>query len=894
MTPGATRVPAGVTAAASILIALLVCSLAPGLLEPADPGTIHATSVLVGPSATYPLGTDALGRDVLSRMIDGAGGTVVGPLVLAVATLALGVPLALLAGFRGGATDATISRIVDVVYALPALLIAIVVVGVFGGGIWIAVAALTVLHVPQTVRLFRAALLQRRRLPYVEAAEVLGVPPWRIMGRHLLAPMLPLVRAVLFVRLTYGLVELSSLSFLGFGATPGSTNWGRMLAENRGLISVNPWAALAPGLALILVAVSFNLLGDWAGERDGTRVRATGREGPGTRRGRAGRRARTDGRAETPASGRERGPGLSVADLRIASWERGRSVEIAAEVALTVRPGEAVGLVGESGSGKSLTALALLGLLPTGVRSTGALALNGVDIRRSPEGVRGGGVSLLLQDPGTMLNPLERCGAQVLAGLRDERGHRLGARARRGLAAERFAEVGLPDALVDRYPFELSGGERQRVAIAAAIARRPAVLIADEPTSALDASARSELLELLDRLRRERQLGLLLITHNLGLAFSVCDRVHVMYAGRIVESAPSAALVSSPRHPYSLGLLLAEPPADQRVSPLGAIPGTMPAPGSRSPGCDFAPRCRWAAPRCTAARPVPAEVAVGHLTRCVRIAEIGPELDRVRRRPRGSASESSVERRETLARVRGLTVAFAGRRPSVALDRVDLDLPAGAGIGLIGDSGAGKTTLARCLVGLIIPGSGMVEVGGIELPATTRSDRESLRRTAQMVFQDPAGSLNPALSVGSTLREALALGGGGAEAEVSALLGRVGLPAAYAGRRPAALSGGERQRVAIARALARRPRLLICDEVVSGLDVSTQAQILELLRELHASLSLTLLFISHDLAVVRQITDELCVLADGRVVETGRTEAVLDAPVHAVTRRLLADSRPRT
>ncbi len=601
-------------------------------------------------------------------------------------------------------------------------------------------------------------------------------------------------------------------------------------------------------------------------------------------------------------------PLLEAVGLRIESLINGQNRTIVTNLDLTLAAGETIGIVGESGSGKSMTARALMGLLPGGLSAQGAVRLDGRDLlqlsKREFAGIRGHEIALVMQDPFTMLNPVVRCGLQVTDVLKDG-DRRLSRRARHAEAIRRLTEVGIPEA-VDRYPFELSGGMRQRVAIAAALAGDPRILIADEPSTALDVTTQAEILALLKSLQESRSMGLVLITHDLRVAFSTCDRLYVLYAGSLLEVGDAAAVEAEPLHPYTLGLLLSEPPADRRLSELVAIPGAVAAVDDVADMCVLAPRCQWAQPECTDSQPPLVTVAPDRRSACVRLAEIQPEM----RRQLGAA-QRSVEpdthgaASTTLITVEHVSKTFAdssgrkARAPVKALDDVSIVVGEGESVGLVGQSGSGKTTLARCLVGLETAGSGTITIDGMaaaNFGAMLARDLQRLRRTIQIVFQDPYSSLNPLRTVGATLQEAVALDEGrdrDIDRRVHELLERVGLHAAYAKRKPVALSGGERQRVAIARALAVRPRLIICDEPVSALDVSVQAQILSLFRSLREDLGVGYLFITHDLAVVRQVVERIYVLHRGQVVESGPVGTVLDDPQHSYTAALVA-SVPRS
>ncbi|MDQ3890265.1 MAG: ABC transporter ATP-binding protein [Actinomycetota bacterium] len=594
-------------------------------------------------------------------------------------------------------------------------------------------------------------------------------------------------------------------------------------------------------------------------------------------------------------------PLLDVEGLGIRHVTRRGHRLLVHDVSFTVGEGETIGIVGESGSGKSMSALAVLGLLPKDVVADGSVRFRGRELiglrERAYERVRGRSISLLLQDPFTMLNPLHRCIAHVEEGLARHGGERMRSRAaRRAEALRRLAEVGIDERAAHRYPFEVSGGMAQRVGLASALAGDPEMLIADEPSTALDVTTQREILELLKTLRERRGMSLVLITHDLRVAFDVCDRIYVLYAGSVLEDAAPRDLTSEPLHPYTLGLLLSEPSLTARRDRLNVIPGSVPQAGDVSDRCPFAERCAWRRDACVRGHTPLVEIAPGRSSACIRIPEIKGELRAAVRAVRVDASiVHEPERPRPLLEVSKLVKAFPHARGEehVVLQGVSLTVGHGEAVGLVGESGSGKTTLSRCVLGLETVTSGSIDLDGLDISdyeRLTDRDRIRARRIVQVVFQNPYASLNPARTVGSTLLEAIrvaAYDGRGAS-HVGELLERVGLPAAYASRRPAALSGGERQRVAIARALAVRPKLLICDEPASALDVSVQAQILNLLRDLQRERGLALLFITHDLAVVRQVADYLYVISNGRFVEQGATPDVLDSPAHDYTRLLLA------
>jgi peptide/nickel transport system ATP-binding protein len=574
------------------------------------------------------------------------------------------------------------------------------------------------------------------------------------------------------------------------------------------------------------------------------------------------------------------------------------------DVSFSIEPGATLALVGESGSGKSMTARAILGLLPQNVRSTGSVRFEDVEIvgarERELRRLRGARLSLLLQDPFTMLNPLQSAFDTVAESL--PRSVRRARRLAREEVERRLLEVGVDPAVAGRrYPFQLSGGMRQRVALAASLAKDPQVLIADEPTTALDVTTQRDILELLAQLQRTRGMSLLLITHDLAVAFSVCDQVLVLYAGSTLEYGPSVVLAEQPAHPYTAKLRASSPPATHFVERLEAIPGTVPAADAVANQCAFAERCDWARPVCFSTYAIAKPVGEGHASACIRVDEIRGELSRSRVwAGAGEAAAGSLTATSAFLEVDELrksyrTVSLVGKSRKVeAVRGVSFRIDAGESLGLVGESGSGKTSIARCILGLSAAEAGRIRLEGTDITdygALSRRQLAQVRASVQMVFQDPYASLNPRLTIGSALAEATharRVEQAETATEVAALLQLVGLPEQYASRRPRALSGGERQRVALARALAIQPQLLVCDEPVASLDVSVQAQILELLREIRRQRATSMLFITHDLAVVRQMTERVIVLHDGQIVEAGPTADVLDAPTHPYTQRLLA------
>ena len=600
-------------------------------------------------------------------------------------------------------------------------------------------------------------------------------------------------------------------------------------------------------------------------------------------------------------------PLLEIDSLAVEFAAGDRAVKAVNGVTLKLWRGETLGIIGESGSGKSALAMSILRLLPSPPARVvaGRILLDGENLltsdSRQLRDIRGRRVSMVFQDPGTSLHPSYTIGFQLSEAQRVH-DRRLSPRAARKRSAELLANVGIGDAerRLDQYPHEFSGGMRQRVMIAMAIANQPSVIIADEPTTALDVTIQAEILDLLRVVKRETDAAVVFITHDLRVVAQIADRVAVMYAGSVVESGPVSDVFADPRHPYTAALLRSLPALEGRAERQVSIHGSPPDPSMLPTGCPFHPRCDASAGRsiCIDERPTAVEIRPGHTSSCHfsdEAASVSVNLER--HRTRDASLSTADERAEgPVLRVEGLTKRFAlGRsifssvkREILAVDDVDFDVFSGETMALVGESGSGKSTTARLILRLHNPSSGRIMFGGVDLAGASGSSLRAARRRIQMVFQDPFASLNPRLSARQLVAEPLQIQGLSDQLErVEFLLDRVGLSPSEWDRRPDEFSGGQRQRIAICRALVLQPKMLVLDEPVSALDVSIQAQVMNLLAELQDELQLTYLFISHDLAVVRQLADTVAVMFAGRIVEHGEADDIFGSPRHPYTRTLL-------
>lgn len=730
-------------------------------------------------------------------------------------------------------------------------------------------------------RLLRAEALKLRELEYVQAARAFGISNWRIMARHLLPNVMHIVLITVVLEFSGLVLYEAVLSYLGIGVDPSMNSFGSMIEKSRFEMSRDPmvwWNLLAAFVFMLTLVLAANLFADAVRDAFDPRSRMFRprrfklSSEKGTAPAVTSRDAAVASLAVTPAAERDiQAQVLDVRDLDVVI-DTGEAWRHAVQaLALTVHRGETFALVGESGSGKSMTALALMRLLPEALRVTqGQIVVGPIDINTLSESamrtVRGGRAGMIFQEPGTSLNPVLRVGDQLCEAIvthTDLRGT-----AARSRAIQWLQRVGIPDPeqRIDDYPFQFSGGQKQRIMIAIALAAEPELLIADEPTTALDVTVQAQVLNLIRDIQQELGMAVLLITHDLAVVRDVADTVALMRFGEIVETAPAEQFFRAPKHPYARELFAAIPTfakRGQRLSAASSLPIAPPAHALRSVA-----RADDDSAFSSSSEPTQNFLSLPALV--VEQLQIGYPI-----------------RKGLLRRQVGINQAVQG---------VSFSLQRGETLALVGASGCGKTTVAKALLRLLDSSaviSGAARLGEQNVLTASRTELKALRRRIQIVFQDPFASLDPRMRVREILHEGIAAlrpewTAPQQSQRISSLLERVGLPSDAGDRYPHEFSGGQRQRIAIARALAVEPEVLILDEPTSALDVSVQAQILDLLTDLQIETGMAYLFITHNFGVVEYLADSVVVMDAGRVVEFGGATQVLQAPKSAVTRELLA------
>ncbi len=897
---------------AIIVIAFVLTALLGPWLSPYSPTQMIAVEARQAPSWTHWFGTDMLGRDIFSRVIYGARSVLSLTGLGSLLAVVIGTCFGLASGYWGGVLDELIMRIFDSLLAIPALLLALVLLGAVGQSQSSVLAVITVVYVPIVARVVRSEVLSIKNLGYIEAAQLRGERLSYILFREILPSVMPSLSVEAALRFSYGIFLVASLGYLGVGVQPPTPDWGLMVKEARNSMRLVPWALYFPAGAISLLVIGVNLTAD--GLKSALQSSAQSLSAQERLRIRKMRRAQTAQSivdTDTLLVAAKDETAMLAAHRLTASYrvERGW-IDALREVSLKIQANETLGVVGESGSGKSTLALAIVQYLSAnGAVRSGSLRFEGHSVldlsKRDLRTLRKSSIALIPQDPMASLNPSIRIGNQIAEVFHE---HRLLRREDSSKhVADLITRVGIPDStrVMRQYPHQLSGGMQQRIVIAMALAANPRLLILDEPTTGLDVTTEAAILDLIAELLDEPGRCALYISHDLGVVSRVCDRIAVLYAGELVETGPVEGVFHQPRHPYTVGLLTSIPRLTQQAAAfdLPSMQGTIPSPANVPTGCIFRPRCPLATERCLQ-RPVLSLQGSRHEVRCHhsdRVAESMQSLfsqpqvkglSRMDVRDRSALVLSDVVTRFPIRRSIRQLMARAPKPAVSAVNGVSFTVQPGNTLGIVGESGSGKTTLARSILGLTPRHAGDILLGEVVIPAALAKRSRVQLRELQAVSQNPDQALNPQLPIGVSLKRQMVRLSTGPQNHlgkaVDALLVQVGLTHEDASRFPSQLSGGEKQRVAIARAIAADSGLIICDEATSSLDVSVQARILNLLVRLQVQTGRSYILITHDLAVVAHLADQIAVMYLGKVMEIGTRDAVLTPPYHPYTEALLS------
>ncbi len=897
------RRPASAIGTSVVLLFVLIAILGPWL-SPYSPTQQIVADARQAPSWTHWFGTDILGRDIFSRVIHGTRSILSLTGLGALMAVISGTIFGLVSGYWGGLLDEIIMRVFDTLLAIPALLLALVLLGAVGGSQTSVLAVIAVVYVPIVARVVRSEVLSVKSLGYIEAARLRGENLPYMLFREILPAVLPALSVEAALRFSYGIFLVASLGYLGVGVQPPTPDWGLMVKEARSTARLTPWALYFPAGAISLLVIGVNLTAD--GLKSALQS-ATRSLSPRTM-SQILKARRDHGFDPLPA-----GEAAMLTAHRLTASYHGRDgwVDALRDVTLKILPGETLGVVGESGSGKSTLALAIVQYLSSnGAVRAGSLQFEGNSIlgrsRRSLRQLRRTQIALIPQDPMASLNPSIRVGKQIAEVLRLRDSKPKKDMEKRVIELVSRVHIADPKRVMRQYPHQLSGGMQQRIVIAMALAADPTFLILDEPTTGLDVTTEAAILDLVAELLSVGVRSALYISHDLGVVARVSDRIAVLYAGELVESGTVEQVFRRPEHPYTVGLLASIPKFTKHgrsADGLPSMPGSIPSLALLPEGCVFRPRCPLATDLCIQ-RPELEPTEDGRCVRCHHWDLVAERRD-VLFVERESASQPFTGASPHLPlHLRDLKAEFPIRRSlrelvsripkkSIqAVNGVSLTVSPAKTLGIVGESGSGKTTLARSILGLTPLSKGRLLLGEAELPAALSKRQRSLLRQIQAVSQNPDQSLNPYMSVETSLRRQLICLTTLSRAEIRSTLSQwlvqVGLTTEYADRLPTQLSGGEKQRVAIARAMAADSSIVICDEATSSLDVSVQARILNLLARLQSETGRAYVCITHDLAVVAHLADEIAVMYLGQLMEIGARDQVLEPPYHPYTEALLS------
>jgi len=861
------------------------------------------------PSWTHWFGTDMLGRDIFSRVIHGARSVLSLTGLGSLLAVVIGTVFGLASGYWGGVLDELIMRTFDSLLAIPALLLALVLLGAVGQSQSSVLAVITVVYVPIVARVVRSEVLSVKALGYIEAARLRGESFPYILFREILPSVLPSLSVEAALRFSYGIFLVASLGYLGVGVQPPTPDWGLMVKEARNSVRLIPWALYFPAGAISLLVIGVNLTAD--GLKSALQSSAQSlspREHSRILRVRRGHASRSSSEDKALPAGED---AMLRAHHLTASYrvERGW-IDALRDVSLEIRPGETLGVVGESGSGKSTLALAIVQYLSSnGAVRSGSLHFEGDSVlgrsRRALRDLRSGKIALIPQDPMASLNPSIRVGAQIAEVLRQQGRKREKNLGNRVTELVSHVHIPDPDRVIQQYPHQLSGGMQQRIVIAMALAANPRLLILDEPTTGLDVTTEAAILDLITELLSRGGRSALYISHDLGVVARVSDRIAVLYAGELVETGPTDQVFREPGHPYTVGLLASIPRFEVQAEAceLPSMTGTIPSPTQLPAGCVFRPRCPLATD-CCLQRPELVVADPDHEVRCHHRDQVHETRDALftdveSRVPllnsaslRQPLKLRDIKTRFPIRRSLRDIVTRSSKKSVQAVNGISLTVQPGSTLGVVGESGSGKTTLARSILGLTPRSEGDMLLGEATLPASLAKRSRAHLRGIQAVSQNPDQALNPHLSIGVSLKRQMMRLTDTPRSDIDAaivdLLVHVGLTVDYASRLPSQLSGGEKQRVAIARAIAADSGLVVCDEATSSLDVSVQARILNLLARLQSETGRSYVLITHDLAVVAHLADQIAVMYLGKLMEIGARNQVLAPPYHPYTEALLS------